>query len=440
MLGLTTFTGLLLLLVVGSWKRPAVAFAAVLCLYGLKQWGQDTSLFLVEHRTVANFAAAILVGVGLLRIRRDEQSTRATSVPLPWVLGMALYLYALATLAWTPSLKAALDEWLKEGPYVAVIAFASPLLLRSHADVRQVCNWTILIGGTLCALALFLGHWGSRGLLLIGDVFEDETNPLALASLAGTVCVMAMLSIQHANWWRKLLYAVIVPIALATIVRSGSRGQLLAAGLALLVGWPLASSRRNFGAWLTLAVAGGVLYVVGSWILQHVDLNIGSSRWSALDSQEQVQGRLDMAAALLRQSIDNPASLVFGLGNSSAFYYVGFYPHIAAAEILGEEGLVGMAIYLSIIIATGVNVWRLICAPRDQADPVARHAYGVLAALFVFELILTMKEGTLLSSTYVFAYAAIVGRLVQRNSDASAMLTASLQPTELALPFPNLMK
>ena len=438
MLGIATLVGLLLLLAIGTWRRPAVGFAAVLCLYGLKQWGQDSSPFLSEHREIANFAVAILVAVGLWRMRGQQRPAHIKSLPRSWVLAIALYLYAFASLAWAPDPQGSLQQWALDAPYVAVIAFAAPLLLQNHEDVRHVCSWTVVVGGILCALALFFGHWGARGLLLAGDVLDQETNPLAIASLGGTVCVMAVLSIQQASWWRKLLYAVLGPIALATIVRSGSRGQLLAAGLALLLGWPLASSRRSFRAWLTLAVAVGVLSAVGFWIWQHVNLNVDSGRWDAQQSQEQVQGRLEIAGSLLQRTISNPGSLIFGLGNSSSFYYAGIYPHIAAAEVLAEEGLVGMALYLSIMVATGGSLSRLMTASVGRLDPVARNAYGLLAALFVFELTLTMKEGTLLSSTYVFAYAAIIGRMSQQP--ATEPDASSAQPQITALPFPNLMR
>lgn len=437
MLGIATFGGLFLLLAIGTWRRPAVAFAAVLCLYGLKQWGQDTSPFLVEHRTIANFMVAILVGFGLLRMSGQERMPGAKSLSLPWVLGIVLYLYAFMTLAWTPDLPGALQEWGLQIPYVLLVAFAAPLLLRSYEDVQQVCHWLVLVGGALCALALFLGHWGGRGLLLSGDSLDQEANPLAIASLAGTVCVMAMLSIQHSAWWRKLLYAGIVPIALATIIRSGSRGQLLATGLALLLGWPLVSSKRNLGAWLMLAAAAGVLDTVGSWIWQH--LSVDSARWSSLQSQEDVHGRLTMAAELLRYATASPASFFFGLGNSSSFYYLRFYPHIVPAEVLGEEGLVGMAIYLSMLVATCSCIWRLTTASDSRPDTTVRHAYGVLAALFAFEFILTTKQGSLLGSTYVIAYAAILGRMVHWRR-ASIPVAAPPEAEVLALPFTNLLR
>jgi hypothetical protein len=266
---------------------------------------------------------------------------------------------------------------------------------------------------------------------------DQETNPLAIASLAGTVCVMAMLALQHSPWWRKLLSTVIVPIAVATIIRSGSRGQLLATGVALLVGWPLVSSKRNLGAWLALAAAAVVLDVVGSRIWQH--LGVDSSRWSSLQSQQDVQGRLTMAAELLRHATASPASLVFGLGNSSSFHYLGFYPHVVPAEVLGEEGLVGMAIYLSMIVVTGSSVWRLMTTLDNRSDAAARYAYGVLAALFVFEFVLTTKEGSLLSSTYPIAYAAILGRMVQWNR-AATPVTAPSEAEVRTQSFLNLMR
>jgi hypothetical protein len=360
---------------------------------------------------------------------------------LPWILCLTLYLYAFVSLVWTPDPRGALQQWSEQVPYVALVALASPFLLRSGDDMRHVCDWVVVAGGALCALALFLGHWGSRGLLLYGNALDLETNPLAIASLAGTVTVVATLSIQRGRWWKKVIFAAVVPIALATIIRSGSRGQFVATVAALLVGWPLSSSKRNLGAWFTLAAAVGVLYIVGSWVWQHVDLSVVASRWSGAQSTEDVQGRLTMATTLLRKATSDAGSLIFGLGNSSAFYYIGFYPHITPAEILAEEGVIGITIYLWLLIATGLSVWRLRTGVSSVES--SRHAYGVLTALFVFELILTFKEGSLLSSTYVFAYAAILGRMVQWDCSIldTSRDTAELEPIEAhALPFPNLLR
>lgn len=440
MLGLTTFFGLALLLAIGTWFRPAVGFAAVLCLYGLKQWGQDTSMVLVEHRTIANFVAAGLVAVGLARQRMLATAAARQDVSVPWVLCILLYGYAFLTLIWTPDLKSAQEQWLAQGPYILMIAFLAPLLLQHDRDLRQVSDWMLLIGGAICILALFFGHWGDRGLLLLGDLEEQETNPLAIASLAGTVTVIAILSFQRASWSKRLLCIALAPIGLATILRSGSRGQLIAAALAIMIGWLLAARRRNLGTWLMLACIVGLLGLIGIWAFSHMSMmGADVDRWTGHSSQEELHERVSLATKLLQIAINDPTGLLFGLGNSSAFYYVGFYPHDTPAEVLAEEGILGMTVYLAILGAAVLGIYRLKRQLEHNPDSQAHYACGLLTALFAFELVLSTKQGSLLSSTYVMAYAATIGRLVKwdRTSAAQPVAPQSLVP---ALPFPNVLR
>ncbi len=82
---------------------------------------------------------------------------------------------------------------------------------------------------------------GLEGLLLYGDVYESETDPLALSSLAGTVFLIAALSLGRPN--RALMRVIAmgcIPVALAVILKSGSRGQLIGSAVGAVVSLPIA--------------------------------------------------------------------------------------------------------------------------------------------------------------------------------------------------------
>jgi O-antigen ligase len=120
--------------------------------------------------------------------------------------------------------------------------------------------------------------------------------------------------------------------------------------------------------------------------------------------------------------------MIFGLGNSSAFPILGIYPHIAGLEVLAEEGFVGALMYLAIIYFAARSVLRI--AGRPDLSDFRRNALGVLTGLFVFELVLTQKQGSLLSSFYVWAYAITLARLeapvpVKTNRPVREKVTAS---------------
>jgi hypothetical protein len=146
-----------------------------------------------------------------------------------------------------------------------------------------------------------------------------------------------------------------------------------------------------------------------------------------------------MASALLQHAIAHPASLVFGLSNSSSFFYMGIYPHIAPLEVLAEEGLIGATIYLCMVASTFHSIVRIKASNRDRADSSSRYPLAVLTALLVFEFVLSLKQGQLLSSTYAIAYAAMLGRMAAWQPDATSpqAVPESITPAQ---PFPNLMR
>jgi hypothetical protein len=422
-------------LAVGTWWRPSIGLAAVLCLYGLKQWGQSTTEFLADYRQITNYAVGViaLIGVALAASRRSCIFCQLPgSVSLIWIL----YAYAFMSIAWAPDTLGSLQQWGIQGPYIATVVLLAPLLLSTVQDVRTAFLATAITGATICGLALLFGNWGFRGLILYGDVTETETNPLALASMAGTVLVIAGLSLIRPNIVPIRVFALAcIPVALAVILKSGSRGQLLASGMGLVAAWPIAvrlKDMRSFGA---LLVAATLLIGLGWWAYTLVDID--TNRWSSIDSNDAVLGRLALARALLSIAASHPLTMLFGLGNSSAITLLSIYPHITGIEVLAEEGLLGAVIYISIIILTFRSVSRVVRTLGERQRE--RHAVAMLVGLFVFELVLSWKQGTLLSSVYVFAYSIMLGRIDLQLVEGSTPAEPQLAMSSRLPPFSNLM-
>ena len=416
MIGFISCVVLLTLLAFGTWKYPAVAFAAVICLFGIKQWGQSTSVFFAYNRTVVNLVIAILVVVGLIRSWSNLRSISTTLTPV-WIFVHFLYLYAIATFVWVPNLSTVIDQWSQWIPYILTVSFLAPFLIQDNEDVRRFAMWTVLVGGAVCVLAVFYGNWGYRGLILQGELHPDvanETNPLALATLGATVAVIGMVSsFSNVSFIKRLIFVLMVPLGIAVALRTGSRGQIISMGLAVLIGVPMAVRKRNIGS-LVLLAAGITLFGAVSWFVWHKTAYYDDVRWSGDRSAEDISGRLQMAKTLMSAAVSNPAYLIFGLGNSRSFAILGIYPHIAGLEILAEEGLVGFSIYMTILIITFRNIRKLWVKARMLEDADLQYSVAVLTSLFLFEFFLTYKQGTLLSSIYAFAYASVLGLLVKK--------------------------
>jgi hypothetical protein len=129
--------------------------------------------------------------------------------------------------------------------------------------------------------------------------------------------------------------------------------------------------------------------------------------------------------------------MLFGLGNSSAITLLSIYPHITGIEVLAEEGLLGAVIYISIIILTFRSVSRVVRTLGERQRE--RHAVAMLVGLFVFELVLSWKQGTLLSSVYVFAYSIMLGRIDLQLVEGSTPAEPQLAMSSRLPPFSNLM-
>jgi hypothetical protein len=417
-----------LALLIGVLRRPAIGIAAVLCLFGLKQWGQTTTEILSQYRQFTNIAVGLiaLLGVAIAARRRSCLFCR---LPPTAVLVAALYVYAFVTIVWSPDPQTSLDQWGIEGPYLITVGLIAPLLFTDLDDVRIGFIWTAVAGALICILALVFGTWGARGLVLYGQeaIQENEANALAFSSMAGTVFLIASLSLTRPHRVLMRLFALAcIPVALAVVLRSGSRGQLIAAVVGLLVGLPIAYRLRDAKSLIALCLVAGVVLGLGWWAtsLVHID----AARWSDSRTSEDVIGRFENAQILLQAASSHPFTMIFGLGNSSAFPILGIYPHIAGLEVLAEEGFVGALMYLAIIYFAARSVLRI--AGRPDLSDFRRNALGVLTGLFVFELVLTQKQGSLLSSFYVWAYAITLARLeapvpVKTNRPVREKVTAS---------------
>jgi hypothetical protein len=437
MLGLITYSLIFLTLLIGVWLRPTVGVAAVLCLFGLKQWGQSTTAFFSEHGQFTNFAIAAITLLGLIRAA-FKRSCIFCRIPTTTVLVVVLYVYAFISVTWAPNSSESLDQWIAQGPYIITVAVLAPLLFSDFEDARIAFLWTALTGAAICALALAFGKWGSRGLVMYRDIYETETNPLALSSLAGTVFLIAALSLSRpSRLLMRIVATACIPIAIAVILRSGSRGQLIASGVALIFALPIGFRLRDPRSIAALLFAAVAVIGLGWWSSSIVEID--ASRWESKQSKEDVTGRLANAQALLDVSSSHFSTTIFGLGNSSSFQVIGYYPHIAPLEVIAEEGFLGAVIYFAVIVLSVRSVKRIMRQP-DMSD-TKRNVLAILCGLFVFEFILSCKQGSLLSSVYVFAYAITLARLEATIGARAPVIEPAKVNSSAALPrFQNLMR
>lgn len=409
-IGLVAYGIICLSLLVASWKYPAVALAGVLCMFGLEQWGQATTRFFAQHQTVTNLIiGGILVSALMMQSIRRGFALVADYPVVGW-LTLALFVYAFASTQWAPRPDLSANLWSSRWPYIITVVLLSPLLITEPRDLRAANAALVLAGGLLAVLLLLFVKWESRRIVLENDF----GNPLAIAAMAGMVVLIIILADPwpESKMWFPMKWTL-VALSLALIVRSGSRGQLLGVLLSCVICWPISRGLRNVKQFAVLSLVIIFLGVAVNWTMQEFwgeEISGGRGRWSGRSAEKDISERLANAVMMVRLAAASPETLLFGLGNSAAYdpRILGYYPHFLPLEILAEEGIIGFGLYgmiLSCGAFAGYRSWRLLTASGGD-----QRLLGGLSSLFLFAVILSLKQGNLLGNLDPFMLAIILGR------------------------------
>ena len=105
----------------------------------------------------------------------------------------------------------------------------------------------------------------------------------------------------------------------------------------------------------------------------------------------------------------NPLTWLFGLGAAASWGIQGIYPHVVPVEVLAELGIVGLIGYfclLGLVINTFLRLGKL-----TVGNPVDRGTVAVLATLFLFHWIMSLKQGSFIFFYHSFFIAILAARV-----------------------------
>lgn len=412
MMNIGIYAALLLSLLLGTLYRPAIGLAALACIQVLDFWGQLSSSWLAEN---GKFTNLYMVGLILMGLLRAQQFTSIKTHGIPWVqvLVVCFWIEAGISLYWSPAFKEGIGEWGKYWPYMVLHAGLAPLLIRRPIDLQHGLSAVLLLGAILAILVDGFVRWDQRFVVSFYNPNERFWNALAFAQMAGYVTLAAVLLNHRKSWFWGLLKAVAIASSVILVVKSGTRGQFVLMAALPIVFLPMS---RPLGSMKTYV--SGVLLVtcLASASIFAYDSFIGKDeRWSTGHFQSDWELRVMMADKLLhhwlKASNGDPTVLLIGLGNSASFSQRinGFYPHMMLPEILGEEGLIGLGLFCSVLwmsIRTMRHAYRL-----SKEDPVMRGILATLAACFTFAFILSFKQGSMAGySAELFAFVILIER------------------------------
>jgi hypothetical protein len=410
--GLTTYSAILIGLLINTIRRPATVLGAVLCMYGLEQWGQGNIPLLLQHQTLTNFiiGGLVLLAGGLSVFRGGHLLSHYPTVG--WAT-LFLIGYSFVSSLWTSRLDLSAKQLIDSIPYFATIVLATPLIFSKEQHFKEGLLSYMVVGSVLAILVLSFGNWGLRGLSL---GWQTQTNPLALAQMAGGVVLALLLLNIRGNAMWLLLKWIVAALCIVLVVRTSSRGQVLALLVAGILCWPMSRRVNNLWTLVSWAFAIGMALIITGIALDYYFK--GDPRWEIRNAIFDAEGRLGLAFTLLQHWIDGgPLSILFGLGNSASFdpKIVGFYPHVMPLEVLGEEGVLGFTLLGYVVIASIRNTLRAY--RKMEKNPEARGVLATLAALSLMTFILSFKQGSLLGSTELFLYVILLGRYCEVIQD-----------------------
>ncbi|MGH8581007.1 MAG: O-antigen ligase family protein [Gammaproteobacteria bacterium] len=387
--------------------QPATAIAGAFCMFGFELWAQASVPYFtsISGRPLINKLIGAIVVLGLLRkIFGGHPILRGYPV-VGWVV-FALFFYALVSTLWAPNPARSLSAFLGQAPYIIIIVFLCPLLCSGTADFERMFVATFVLGTVLALLLMFTVDWQGRGVALPGTYVSYKANPLATGQLGGTIAIIAAFLSWPKFRLLNILKWIVVVLGLVMAIRSGSRGQTLALVVVIFACWPIAHRLHDFKAYVMLAFVAALIVAASFWGLDTYWAD--SDRWSedALDRAR--EDRLHFSSQMLDYWFKTVATMFFGLGSSASVQLTGNYSHIAPVDILTEEGILGILIYVGIIwicLKNGLSSFSLV-----RYNPVQRTQFAILCAIFVYNFLLSLKQGTFLGSTVLFMAAILIGK------------------------------
>jgi hypothetical protein len=419
MMGIVLYTLVIFVLFIGIIIRPAVGIAPLLCMYALEQWAGAMHPFFNYHSSFTNIlvGALILVAVGINLLKGKKIFSGYTQI---FYLILILYSYAFISILWSPGIESGIEKWKTVGPYIITVLFLAPLLITEKKDLYIGLLSVIVLGAVVTILIFKYAQWDGRFIVLAGVSQFRGGNPLAIGQMAGYV-ILAMTFITFKSKWlvNNFVRFIIIALCFVLAVKTGSRGQIVIVLLLSLALLPMKfPAQISKSVKMASIVTGAMLIIViAAWSLQNYSLE---NRWSKEDLLEQGGGRLAMARKLINTWLDSPESIIIGLGNSASFSekIIGIYPHNVPVEVMCEEGIIVFMLYCFIHFRTIKTLKVSLKKLENQYQE--KNALLVLGSFYLFELVLSLKQASLIGSVLVFSFAILIeaySRVIEDQAD-----------------------
>ena len=415
--------------------RPGIMLALMWATYAIEQVLQQSIPIFLSRSWLINVALTLFTGAAVARAFLSHQYRGFVfSAAHLWMV--ALYLLTALSYFWSISPEFAGVKLEKYAPYIVAFAFVAPFCAFNQKQIQSAIDVTNYFGG-LILVALAFGSFGRRGAVLETVQGQDiEANPLAAATFGGYVVICSVFSLYSDRSRNAIVFAIRIGIALLgiyTIIRSGSRGQLIGVMIACFLWLPItarmAAKRSTILAYIfAIVLAGSAVFLI-----DYLEL---AGRWSQDLVEQHSSGRFQQASHCIQKMWEaGPTAWLFGLGTSACYELIGGYPHMVPGEVLAEMGIVGFFFYLAFMISVTIGGFTFMM--KKDIKPRTRVQIGLLLTLFTFEFGLGLKQNSFLGSTGVFNVGLCVvvcTQLIQKKATGIGHLFSK---RTMMMPNPN---
>jgi putative inorganic carbon (HCO3(-)) transporter len=400
-------------------------------MIGLLLW--NWLAFMNPHRLTYGFAfsfdwSELIVVVTLVSLLLNREQMK-----LPWsllvVTWIAFVIWANITTLFALFPEEAYREW-ERFLKIQLMVFLTLLLLGRPERIR----WLVWV------IALSIGFFGIKGgffSLMTGGqfmvrgppgTFIEGNNEVALAIIV-VVPLLWYLREQATNGWLRLALLIAVALCLIAVISTYSRGALLGGGIMSLFLFAKSKRKVLLGSALALVGVGTLIFMPAEWLVRMETI-------STYEEDRSAMGRVNAWWFAVNLAIDRP--LVGGGFNTfqdEAFLKYAPEPenvhdsHSIYFEVLGEQGFVGLFLYLSLAIGIIVLLQRI----QKRASKLASLKWASdLAAMMQVSFVGFGVGGLFLGLAYfdlpfqLFALTVLLAKYVDEEEQAAIGRDSSL--------------
>ena len=401
-----------------------MALAPFVHVFAIEQLFSAHSRFFFDRPSFINIALASIIVVAFIYSLKRHRSIRRLFTR-EFIAYIALLFYILVTGLWSYS-DQVINQLIIAAPYI----IASVLLVFTILNTEDLDGFIkgLVLFGSVTVLALVLTPaFGVGGVRVpwIKDIYGNNylLNYLQLGYSSGLLLIcVAVQQLRENKWVDFLLRSVLAILALYVMVRSGARGQtILSIGCAIGAYW--VSSRRGPAGLALLVLLSAATVTMFVELLG--DMWGSSNRWDFEKISEDGKGRLEIAYVGLEMWANSVVSMVFGIGHFAIGHVTGSYPHIVPLEVLAEEGLIGISIYLFILTSIFKKSIKLVA--KHATTHAERTNRITIVAIMLLAFFLSLKQGTVLGNWPFFMFGLLVSGLFRFSARGAIMFKLEKQ-------------